>query len=86
MEKIVFTSEDTGEDVEFFVLEQTKISGNSYILVTDSLTDDAQCLILKDTSDEESSDSVYEIVEDEEELDAIAKVFDELMDEVDIER
>ncbi len=86
MEKIVFTSEDTGEDVEFFVLEQTKISGNSYILVADSLTDDAQCLILKDTSKDASSESVYEIVEDENELDAIAKVFDELMDEVEIER
>ncbi len=86
MEKIVFTSEDTGEEVEFFVLEQTKISGNSYILVTDSLTEDAQCLILKDTSNDASSESVYAVVEDEEELDAIAKVFDELMDEVEIER
>ncbi len=86
MEKIVFTSEDTGEDVEFFVLEQTKISGTDYILVADSLTEDARCLILKDTSKEESSDSVYEIVDDDEELDAIAKVFDELMEDVEIER
>ena len=36
MEKIAFTSEEMSETVEFFVLEQTKINGISYILVTDS--------------------------------------------------
>ena len=50
MEKIKFTFEDTKEEVEFFVLEQTRISGKNYILVTDSEEDEAECLILKDTS------------------------------------
>ena len=36
----------------------------SYILVTDSEDDDAECLILKDTSGENQSESIYEIVED----------------------
>ena len=31
MEKIKFTFEDTKEEVEFFVLEQTRISGKNYI-------------------------------------------------------
>ena len=36
MEKVRFTFGDgTGED-EFFVLEETKINGSAYILVTDS--------------------------------------------------
>ena len=47
MEKITFCPED-GEAVEFFVLEQTRLGGVDYILVTDSEDDDAEALILKD--------------------------------------
>ena len=85
MEKIIFTFEDTNEQVEFFVLEQTKVNGSSYILVTDSEEEEAECLILKDTSDEEAADSIYEIVEDDVELSAVLKVFEELLEDVDIE-
>lgn len=59
--------------------------GKSYILVTDSMEDDAECLILRDTSKAEEADSVYEIVEDEVELSAVSKVFEELLEDVDIE-
>ena len=85
MEKIVFMSDEFGE-VEFFVLEQTKVNGVSYILVTDSEEDDAECLILKDTSVAEDTESVYEIVEDDVELNAILKIFEELLEDIDIER
>lgn len=85
MEKIKFIFEDTKEEVEFFVLEQTKVNGNSYILVTDSEEDEAECLILKDTSVAEDKDSVYEIVEDDVELEAVLKVFEELLEDVNIE-
>lgn len=83
MEKIKFTYDDTNETVEFFVLEQTKISGENYILVTDSEEDDAVCLILKQT-DTKEQDSIYEIVEDDTELNAVSKVFEELLEDVDI--
>ena len=63
----------------------TKVNGKSYILVTDSMEDDAECLILRDTSKAEEADSVYEIVEDEIELSAVSKVFEELLEDVDIE-
>ncbi len=86
MERIKFMSEEMSEEVEFFVLEQTKINGVSYILVTDSETGDAQCLILRDTSPADFRDSIYEIVEDDDELNAISKVFEELLEDVDIER
>ncbi len=86
MEKIKFMSEEMQEEVDFFVLEQTKVNGISYILVTDSEEDDAECLILKDTSEENTPESVYEIVDDDVELTAIAKVFEELLEDVDIER
>ena len=49
MEKITFTFEDTNETVDFFVLEQTKLNGATYLLVADNESDDAECLILKET-------------------------------------
>lgn len=85
MEKIKFTFEDTKEEVDFFVLEQTRVNGNNYILVTDSEEDEAECLILKDMSAVEDTESLYEIVEDDVELSAILKVFEELLEDVDIE-
>ena len=42
MEKIRFRSEEIQDDADFFVLEQTKLNGVSYILVTDSEEDDAE--------------------------------------------
>lgn len=86
VEKIRFMSEEMQEEVDFYVLEQTKLNGVSYILVTDSEEDDAECLILKDTSEENASDSVYEIVDDDRELNAISKVFEELLEDIEIER
>ena len=82
MEKITFASADSQENEEFFVLEQTKLNGVSYILVTDSEEDDAECWILKDTSPEESSEAIYEFVE----LNGIMGVFEELLEDVEIER
>ncbi len=86
MEKITFMSKELEEEVDFFVLEQTKINGVSYILVTDSERGDAQCLILRDMSAAEETDSIYEIVDDDDELGVISKVFEELLEDVDIER
>lgn len=85
MEKIKFTFEDTKEQVAFFVLEQTKVNGQTYILVTDSEEEEAECLILKDMSDAQDQESLYEIVEDDVELSAVLKVFEELLEDVDIE-
>ena len=85
MDKIKFTFDGT-EEVEFYVLEQTKVNGVSYILVTDSEEDDAECLILKDTSAEDDKESVYEIVEDVTELGAVLKIFEELLEDIEIER
>lgn len=85
MEKIKFEFDGMEKPAEFFVLEQTKVNGTSYILVTDSVEDDAECLILKDTSSPEDKESLYEIVEDDVELSAVSKVFEELLEDVDIE-
>ena len=85
MEKIKFAFGDGNGEDEFFVLEKTKINGATYILVTDSEEDDAECLILKETGVEEQTDKMYEIVEDDTELLAVSKVFEELLEDVRIE-
>lgn len=85
MEKVSFTFGDGSGEEEFFVLEETKINGSSYILVTDSQGDDAECLILREEEGPSEGDCIYEIVEDETELLAVSKVFEELLEDVDIE-
>ena len=86
MEKITFIPENEEKEVEFYVLEETRIGGVDYILVTDSEEGDAECLILKDLSAAEDADAVYAIVEDENELDSVFGVFEQMLDDVDIER
>ena len=77
MESIEFCP-DGGEKVEFYVLEQTRLGGCDYILVTDSMDseeEEGEALILKDISAPEDKEAIYEIVEDERELDAVAEIF-----------
>lgn len=83
MEKIAFIPED-GEPVDFYVLEQTRIGGFDYLLVTDSAEGDGEALILRDISGTEEKEAVYEIVDDDETLNAVAAVFEKIMDDVDI--
>lgn len=83
MEKITFMPQD-GDAVEFYVLEQTMIGGVNYLLVTDSEEGDGEALILCDISAPEEPEAVYEIVEDDEKLNAVAAVFEKIMDDIDI--
>lgn len=86
MEKITFIQEDTGEETEFFVLEETRLNGKDYILVTDSEDDDAEALILRDLSADGDMEAVYEIVEDDQELECVMGIFEQLLEDVDITR
>ena len=83
MDKIVFTPEG-GEPVRFYVLEQTRLGGSDYILVTDSEDGDGEALILRDTSSLEEDEAVYEIVTDDEELNAVAAVFQNILDDIEL--
>lgn len=82
-EQIVFQTED-GE-VRFFVLEETRISNVNYLLVTDSEEDEADCYILKDTSGAEDTEAVYEMVEDDDELEALSGIFETLLEGTEIQ-
>ncbi len=84
-EKIVFENSD-GESIDFYVLEETRINGMNYILVTDSEEDeDGECYIMKDVSGEEDGEAVYEFVEKDDELDYLYRIFTELMEDMDVE-
>ena len=86
LETIVITFDD-GEEGEFYVLEQARIMETNYYLVapadeeeTDS--DELECNILKENTDEKDSDyGMYEFVEDEKELAALSVIFDELLED-----
>ncbi len=82
--KVVYFTTDKGEEVPFFVVEETKIAGENYLLVTDSEEDEADAYIFREVSENEN-DSFYEMVEDEEKINALSKVFAELLDDVDFE-
>jgi hypothetical protein len=84
MEKIKFQTEDGTVD-EFFVEEETRIGGVSYLLVSDSEEDEASAYILKDVSEDTDEQALYVMVEDEEELQAVYKVFMNMMEDVDFE-
>ena len=81
LEKITFCPEGD-EPVDFYVLEQTRIAGVNYILVTEIEDGDGEALILKDLSEAEDKESVYEVVSDEDELNAVAGIFEDLLENV----
>ena len=84
MDKIKFVT-DESETVEFYVEEQTRVNGTDYLLVTDSMDDEANAYIPKDSSEETDPEADYVMVEDDVELEAMSKVFSQMMDDVDIE-
>ena len=74
-----------GEKVDFYVLEETRISGMNYLLVTDAPddADEGECYILKDRSKAEEEEAVYEFVEDDDELDYLYRIYTELTEDMD---
>ena len=85
MSKISFYNTDAdGQLMECYVLEQTVIGGNTYLLVTEEEEDDSLAYILKELRTD-GEEVIYEVVDDDNELDAISRVFAEMLEDVDIE-
>ena len=81
MEKVIFTDPETQEAVEFAVEEETQLNGVKYLLVSEDAEDGTlDAYILKEIVTE-NEEVLYEVVEDEVEFMALAKVFAELTDE-----
>ena len=87
MEKLTFVTEDL-ESVDLYIIEETRVICFNYLLVTESEDEEdeeAEAYILKDTSKAEDTEAVYEFVESEEELDAVSRIFAELLEDMDLE-
>ncbi|GFI61910.1 hypothetical protein IMSAG049_01081 [Clostridiales bacterium] len=85
MEIITMIDDDTDEEVDFAVIDRKEFNGTEYILVIESEAaddDEVEAIILKaiGESDEEIT---YSLVEDEDEFQAVASIFDS--DEYDVE-
>ena len=83
MEKVNFQSSQDGEALEFYVIEQTRINGVNYLLVTEEEEGDCDAFILKDLSRENEEEAMYEMVESEEELEYISRIFGEMLEDID---
>ncbi|MBQ1871395.1 MAG: DUF1292 domain-containing protein [Lachnospiraceae bacterium] len=84
MEKINFFNSETNEDVEFYVVCDTKFQGGTYLLVTEEEDGDSDAYILREVKEENDGDLFYEMVDDDALLDALGNIFSELLDDVDV--
>ncbi|MBO7402566.1 MAG: DUF1292 domain-containing protein [Lachnospiraceae bacterium] len=81
---IKFISADN-EEFLFSVLEQTTLNGVNYLLVTmDPDEEEAECYVLKEVSEKDAKEAVYDMVEDDKTLNALAGIFSELLEDTDV--
>ena len=78
-EQMVFTN-DLGEEEVFYVQAVTVLGGVNYILVTETEDLAGDAYILKQ-SEEAGEEIIFDMVDDEDELDALADIFEELIAE-----
>ena len=81
MDNKISIIDDEGNEIELIIIETAKFEGRDYILASES----ENAYILKDVSEDKDSDSIYEFVDDEKELDMLADVFSELISDMDID-
>ena len=77
--QIISMTGELGEKIDLIVLEKTEFNGFVYILAEESEEDETIAYILKQ-SGEDDKELVYTLVEDEKELDAVAPIFEELLE------
>ena len=89
-EKIAFYDEEQDGFAEFFVLERTKLNGIEYLLAPQDLNQDADGYVFRITAEHTEDNAEVsmelELVEDDTELEAVGKIFAELLsDDLNIE-
>ncbi|MBO4398732.1 MAG: DUF1292 domain-containing protein [Lachnospiraceae bacterium] len=77
---ILFQAED-GTEVRFSVISETKLNGHNYVLVTEP--DGEEAFILRESGDE-NENIVYEMVDDDTEIDAVGEVFRAVLEDIDL--
>lgn len=81
--EIIFTADD-GEEVVFQVIEQTRLGGVNYLLVSTADQDEEEALILKDISKDTDTEAIYDIVNDDAELAFVSEIFKEILDDIEL--
>ena len=92
MEFITFETED-GEKLELGILDETKVNGVEYILVTEDTNEDSEeeveVMILRCVPDENEDEELetFVTVDNPEEVESVSKVFAEQLaeEEIDLE-
>lgn len=84
MESITLVAPDTAEEITVYVLEETTLNQQKYLLVTEDSQGDTDAFILKEVA-ADYTDSTYEVVEDDVEFEAVVKIFQELVEDTDFE-
>ena len=82
MEKIRLIPTDSAQEEEFYVLDQVMLGGKSYLLVTDEEEGDGMCMILRDDAGSGDEESLYAVVEDDNELSALMLLFPDKLEEL----
>lgn len=83
METLIFTDDETGEEIEFAVLSAIQYKEDGYILVADleELEKDEVTAIVMIASFVEGDDIIYEIVEDDELLEIVFPMLEDEMED-----
>ncbi len=82
MEGILLTAPDTGEEFTVYVIEETVLNEQRYLLVAEDSEGDSEAFILKETATGEE-DAIYDIVDNDLEFEAVLKIFMELVEDTD---
>jgi hypothetical protein len=82
-DEITFITDDN-EEVVFNVIEQTRLGGVNYLLVSTTDGEDEEALILKDVSKDTDEEAIYKIVDDDTELTMASEIFSELLDDIEL--
>ena len=89
MESIPFVTEE-GEEIEFYILEQTTVNGTTYLLVEEGREntgdiDETEVYLMKILPGNEVEDmETCVFVEDETELTSVSAIFEQLLEDTDI--
>ena len=84
MESITLIAPDTEEEITVYVLEETTLNQQKYLLLTEDSEGDTEAYILKEIATDDT-DATYEMVEDDVEFEAVVKIFQELVEDTDFE-
>lgn len=84
MEKLIFTAAEGEEAAELYILDQAKLQGHTYLLVTDSEDGDGNAMILRENDQTQGKETLYDIVEDDREIDSVLVLFKDTLEELGI--